>query len=82
MSTVTIEQARVQLNFEQLIQAIQSLDAGERRQVRAALDREWGHDLDGLLREVRARYAAHSLSEDELVAEIEAARVEYHARRR
>lgn len=82
MSTITIEQARVQLNFEQLIQAIQSLDAGERRQVRTVLDREWGRDLEGLLREVRARYAAQPLSEDELAAEIEAARVEHHARRR
>ena len=41
MSTVIIEQARVQLDLEQLIRAIQMLDARERQQVREALDRDW-----------------------------------------
>jgi hypothetical protein len=82
MSTVIIEQAKVQLDLDQLIRAIQSLDAHERQQVREALDRDWAQDLDSILREVRARYDAAPMTEDEIAAEVEAARVEYHARRR
>ena len=82
MSTVIIEQAKVQLDLDQLIRAIQSLDARERQQVREALDRDWANDLDSLLREVRARYEARPMTDDEIAAEVEAARVEYHARHR
>jgi hypothetical protein len=82
MSTVIIEQAKVQLDLDQLIRAIQSLDAQERQQVREALDRDWAQDLDSILREVRARYEAAPMTDDEIAAEVEVARVEYHARRR
>jgi hypothetical protein len=82
MSTVTIEQVKVQLDLDQLIRAIQSLDAHERQQVREVLDRDWAQDLDSILREVRARYDAAPMTEDEIAVEVEAARVEYHARRR
>jgi hypothetical protein len=82
MSTVIIEQAKVQLDLDQLIRAIQSLDAHERQQVREALDRDWAQDLESILREVRARYDTAPMTEDEIAAEVEAARVEYHARRR
>ena len=76
MSTVIIEQARVQLDLDQLIRAIQMLDAHERQQVREALDRDWAQDFAGILREVRTRYEAAPLTEDEIAAEVEAARVE------
>jgi hypothetical protein len=82
MSTVIIEQAKVQLDLDQLIRAIQSLDAHERQQVREALDRDWAQDLESILREVRARYEAAPMTDDEIAAEVEAARVAYHARRR
>ncbi len=82
MSTVIIEQAKVQIDLDQLIRAIQSLDAHERQQVREALDRDWAQDLTSILREVRARYEAAPMTEDEIAAEVEAARAEYHARRR
>ena len=82
MSTVIIEQARVQLDLDQLIRAIQSLDAHERQQVREALDRDWAQDLTTILREVRARYEAAPMTEDEIAAEVEAASIAYHARHR
>ena len=68
MSTVIIEQARVQLDLDQLIRAIQSLDARERQQVREALDRDWAQDFASILREVRARYDAAPMTEDEIAA--------------
>jgi hypothetical protein len=82
MSTVTIEQAKVQLDLDQLIRAIRSLDVPERQRVREALDQDWTQELDSILKEVRARYEIEPLSDEEITAEIEAARVEYHARRR
>ena len=78
-ATVIIEQAKVQIDLDQLIRAIQSLDAHERQQVREALDRDWAQDLDSILREVRARNNAAPMTEDEIAAKVEAARVAYHA---
>ena len=78
MSTVIIEQARVQLDLDQLIRAIQSLDAHERQQVREAFDRDWAQDLSSILREVRTRYEAQPMTEDEIAAEVEAARALSH----
>jgi hypothetical protein len=82
MSTVVIEQARVEIDLDQLIRVIQSLDDKERQAVREALDQDWAHELDEILTEVHARFEAAPMGDAEIDAEIEAARDESHARRR
>ena len=73
MSTVVIEQARIEIDLNQLIRVIQSLDDGERQAVREALDRDWVQELDDILTQVHARFEAGPTSDAEIDAEIEAA---------
>ena len=80
MSKVVIEQAKVEIDLDQLIRLIQSLDDKERQAVREALDRDWAHELDEILTEVHAQFEAAPLSDAEIDAEIGAARDESHAR--
>ena len=81
MSTVVIEQAKLEIDLNQLIRVIQSLDDEERQVVREALDRDWMHELDDILTQVHARFEAAPMSDAEIDTEIEAARSESHARR-
>ncbi len=82
MSTIVIEQAKVELDLDQLIQVILSLNADERARVRQALEQDWAQELDDILAQVHARFQSEPMSDQEIAAEVEAARVERYASRR
>ncbi len=82
MQSVVIEQARVELDLDQLIHAIQSLNPHERQLVREALDQDWAGELDEIVARVQARFQAEPMHADEIAAEVEAVRTERYAHRR
>ena len=75
MSTVTLGQAKIELELDQLILALQSLTSDERRMVREALDEDWTKELDAMLASVHARFQADPMSDAEIPAEVEARRL-------
>ena len=79
MSTIVIEQAKVELDVNQLIRAILTLGADERQLVGKALDQDWAKELDDILARVHARFLAEPISDAEIAAEVEAARTEHYA---
>ncbi len=80
MSTVVIQQAKVQLTVEQLIDAIRQLPPAEQELVRRAIDdADWQDRFRSILAEIDRRVAATPISEDEIQREVEAARDDrYH----
>ena len=72
MSTVTLGQAKIELELDQLILALQFLTSDERRMVREALDEDWTKELDAMLASVHARFQADPMSDAEISAEVEA----------
>ncbi len=80
MSTVVIEQAKIQLTVEQLIDAIRQLPPAEQELVRRAIDdTNWQDHFRSILDEIDRRVAATPISEDEIHREVEAARDDqYH----
>jgi len=82
MQTVVIEQAKVELDLNQLIRAIQSLEPHERQLVRQALDQDWVQELGTILAQVHTRFQAEPMNEAEIAAEVEAVRAERYADRR
>jgi len=79
--TLYVESAKIELNLEQLIRAVEALSPAERQIVHRALDQNWTERLEELLTRVYARFQAEPMDDKELDAEIEAARDTYHARR-
>lgn len=79
MSTVTFGQAKIELELDQLILALQSLTPDERRLVRQALDKDWATELDAILASVHARFQTDPMSDAEISAEVEAVRAERYA---
>jgi len=82
MQTIVIEQAKVELDLDQLVQAIKALDVQQRQIVRQALDADWSQELDEILGNVRKRFEAAPMTEAEISAEVKEARTEYYAHRR
>ena len=81
MPTLYVENTKIELTLDQLIDAVQLLSPPERQIVRRALDEDWAAELDDLLARVHARFQAGPMDDDELDAEIEAARDAYYTRR-
>ena len=81
MPTLYVESAKIELTLDQLINAVQLLSPSERQIVRRALDQDWAAELDNLLARVYVRFQADPMGDDELDAEIEAARDAYYTRR-
>jgi hypothetical protein len=81
MPTLYVESAKIELTLDQLIGAVQLLSPSERQIVRRALDQDWAAELDNLLARVYVRFQADPMDDDELDAEIEAARDAYYTRR-
>jgi hypothetical protein len=81
MPTLHVENAKIELTLDQLINAVQLLSPSERQIVRRALDQDWAAEFDDLLARVYARFQADPMDDDELDAEIEAARDAYYTRR-
>lgn len=79
MQTIVIEQAKVELDLDQLVQAIKALDVQQRQVVRQALDADWSQELDEILANVRERFEAAPMTEAEISAEVKEARTEYYA---
>jgi len=65
MQTIVIEQAKVELDLDQLVQAIKALDVQQRQVVRQALDADWSQELDEILANVRERFEAAPMTEAE-----------------
>ena len=75
MSTVVIEQARIQITVEQLIEAVRQLSPTEQRQVRQAIDEvNWQDRFRVVLEEIDSQVAEQPISEDEIRQEVEAVR--------
>ena len=74
MQTIVIEQAKVELDLDQLVQAIKALDVQQRQVVRQALDADWSQELDEILANVRERFEAAPMTEAEIAAEVKEAR--------
>jgi hypothetical protein len=81
MPTLYVENTKIELTLDQLIDAVQLLSPRERQIVRRALDEDWAAELDDLLARVHARFQADPMDDDELDAEIEAARDAYYTHR-
>lgn len=81
MPTLYVESAKIELTLDQLVSAVQALNPSEQQIVRRALDQDWVAELDDLLARVHARFQADPIDDDELDAEIEAARDTYYTRR-
>jgi hypothetical protein len=79
--TLYVESAKIELNLEQLVRAVEALSPTERQIIRRALDQNWTERLEELLTRVYARFQAEPMDEEELDSEIEAARDAYHAHR-
>jgi phage shock protein A len=82
MQTIVIEQAKVELDLDQLVLAIKSLDAQQRQLVLQALDADWSKELDEILANVRERFEAAPMTEAEIAVEVKEARADYYAHHR
>lgn len=82
MTTIVIEQAQVRLTQQQLVTALQQLEPDELENIFRQLDLPmWQARLDALLERVRERAAQNPIGDQEIEAEVEAARHEFYASR-
>lgn len=81
MTTVTIPGAEVRLTVEQLIDAFKRLPAEEQQKVRDELAYAWRQEMRQLLAEARERFAQDPMTEEEINAEVDAAKQDFYAQR-
>lgn len=81
MTTVTIPGTQVEVTVEQLIGALKQLPAEDQQKVRDSLAYAWRQEMRLLLAEARERFAQDPMTEEEINAELNAAKQDFHAQR-
>lgn len=80
MPKVMAKEVEVELSLDDLLAAIRQLEPEEQEIVRRELElRPWSQRLDDLLARIWARVEQHPISEEEVNAEVEAARAALYA---